>query len=478
MKKYLRFLSNKKYILAALFVTAFLGLGTTRVFAACSNDIIEGGVDSPQVLASKLNSGNGSNCYQDAASLQAAFRNIMTNFSGSGEADIALNDMKAANGNIVGGYLSVDADGSNHWLSLKDANGNNITLSDGYDKWDIGDQDEGFSPISAGRTTDGGYAYNIKGGQNEDYYAGGVGTRFAENSTNWVYIHLRETYSGDTQKTFIRDGKKYVPDFLVMKDCGNVIFTGLRPKAAPPTPPAENNRPVAAPVYPTNTTKFEANTSTVYLAGKGTDKDGDKTRVAIAYRYKKNGESDDRYSSWRYADMSSTGGVQVWSTLDRQGRQRNSRWFDVAKNRTYQYKVRAKDSKGAYSEWSGIWWFRIKDVTPPPPGEENDTPTISCTGITAVPSGGTLPLTVSFTANAITNYPNPNLQYIWNFGDNTSEQTTYTKETTHTYTTNGDIVATVNIKDKEGNIDSVNCPQTAKFTVSPWSSGDQNEVAP
>ncbi|PIZ00195.1 hypothetical protein COY62_03885 [bacterium (Candidatus Howlettbacteria) CG_4_10_14_0_8_um_filter_40_9] len=467
----------KGILIAGLFAVG-LFINASLVFAACSNDIIEDGVNSPAVLASKLNSGNGSNCYQDAASLQAAFRNIMTNFSGSGEAGIALNDMKVANGNIVGGSLSVEKGGSGHWLGIKDASGNNVKLSDGYDKWDFNDQKNGFSPISAGRTTDGGYVYDITGGQGEHYYAGGVGTRFAENSTSWVYIHLRETYSGDTQKTFIRDGKKYIPDFLVMKDCGNVIFTGIRPKATPPPTQLENNRPVAKPVYPANTTIFDANTPTVYLAGKGTDKDGNKTQIAISYRKKKTGASDSTYSTWKYADMSSTDGTQTWSSLGTQGNQRNSRRFSISNGTTYQYKVKAKDAKGATSEWSGIWWFRVKDVTPPPLEEENDTPTISCTSLTAVPSGGMLPLTVSFTANAITNYPNPSLQYIWNFGDNSSEQTTDTNTTTHTYTTNGDIVATVNIKDRDGNIDTVNCPQTARFTVSPWSDGEQGEVAP
>lgn len=479
-----KYLIFKGILIASLFIAGFF-INASIVFAACTNDIIEDGVNSPAVLASKLNSGNGANCYQDAASLQAAFRSIMTNFSGTAEANIALDDMKAGNSDIVGGYLYVQQGGSSHWLSIKDASGNNMNLSDGYDKWDIGDQKNGFSPISAGRTKDGGYVYDITGGQGEHYYAGGVGTRFAENSTNWVYIHLRETYSGDTQKTFIRDGKKYIPDYLVMKDCGNVIFTGLRPKPTPPPTQPENNRPVAKPVYPANKTTFEATTTKVYLAGKGTDEDGNKTKISIAYRYKKNGASNDTYSTWRYADMSSADGSQVWSSLGVQGTQRNSRNFSVLKGYTYQYKVKAKDAKDASSEWSGTWWFRIKSTTASIPDEDDQpddtpviTPTIICKNLKAEPSGGTLPLTVIFTATIETNYDSPKLQYVWDFGDGSLEQSTDIAQATHVYTNQSNITARVNVVDKDGRITPQDCPKEATFTVSPWSSGDQNEVAP
>lgn len=231
----------KKYIVRSLLISVLilpiLFISSPKVLAACSNDMIERdvstgvAVSSKIMLADKLNNGNGSNCYQTADTLAPDFNNIMTYLASPPEAAIALADMKAANGMIVGGYLHGDKNNaSGHYLEIRDGAGNAVSLSDGTTRWTVGDG-TGFNPVSFGRNpSSGGDVYGIEGIQGNTYYGDGIKARFANDYTSWVFIHLRRTSNTDLRKTYIMGGNKYIPDFLVMKACGNLVRTTISPK--------------------------------------------------------------------------------------------------------------------------------------------------------------------------------------------------------------------------------------------------------
>ncbi|PIZ00194.1 hypothetical protein COY62_03880 [bacterium (Candidatus Howlettbacteria) CG_4_10_14_0_8_um_filter_40_9] len=105
---------------------------------------------------------------------------------------------------------------------------------------------------------------------------------------------------------------------------------------------------------------------------------------------------------------------------------------------------------------------------------------ISCNALTAAPAGGTLPLTVTFTAGVVDSW-NHAITYLWDFSyDGTtfnSERQTSSNQTSFTFTTNGSQkVAVKGISDISTPVSG--CPSTVEFNVNPWSSSDQNEVAP
>ena len=97
-------------------VFALLFVSIPKTYAACSNDIIEGGVNSPQALASKLLGGNGDNCYQDSATLNVGFKNIM--------AAKSARTKKKVKKDIADGIAHIHASFNNTIITITDRQGN------------------------------------------------------------------------------------------------------------------------------------------------------------------------------------------------------------------------------------------------------------------------------------------------------------------------------------------------------------------
>jgi glucose/arabinose dehydrogenase len=90
-------------------------------------------------------------------------------------------------------------------------------------------------------------------------------------------------------------------------------------------------------------------------------------------------------------------------------------------------------------------------------------PTVSA--LTANPSSGSLPLNVNFTATASDPNGDP-LTYFWNFGDATSVTTT-TPSTAHVYPNAGVFVATVSVRDSNGNASATAANATVRAGNAP-----------
>jgi len=295
----------------------------------------------------------------------------------------------------------------------------------------------------------------------------------------------------------------------------------------------DNDPPTATNVsHDGNTTNgytFPAGTTPVQLLGKGVDPEDNQIQVKSKNRWKVTGAADTTYSTWAEA---------TYSALQTDNAGRNLQNVTTSNGRTYQWQMRTKDINGAESAWTSSWTFSVAAPTvttytlttsvfpagfgsvsgnsspysagatatikanpasadysfsswsgdcggsvnplsltmngnklctanfsflPPPPP--------SCDSVDAAPSTGTLPLLVKFTAKYTNLAPT---SFEWDFnGDGIIDRTTTINTTTNTYASTGTFNVSVKINYSLGS-----CTSTVTITTNPWSSSDQNEVAP
>ena len=83
--------------------------------------------------------------------------------------------------------------------------------------------------------------------------------------------------------------------------------------------------------------------------------------------------------------------------------------------------------------------------------------------VSAAPTAGAPPLTVSFNASASSDPdPGDSLTYVWDFGDGTATTETTSATTTHAYTTAGTYTATLRVRDNHG---ATSAPDSVRIDV-------------
>jgi glucose/arabinose dehydrogenase len=111
---------------------------------------------------------------------------------------------------------------------------------------------------------------------------------------------------------------------------------------------------------------------------------------------------------------------------------------------------------------------RIAAAQPP-----NNAPTAA---MTANPTAGTAPLTVTFDGSASSDPDaGDTLTYMWDFGDGTSSLETTSASTTHVYSTPGAFTATLTVRDSHG---ATSAPATVQIDVSTPLTSPQNVALP
>ncbi|WP_319548580.1 PKD domain-containing protein [Desulfogranum marinum] len=148
--------------------------------------------------------------------------------------------------------------------------------------------------------------------------------------------------------------------------------------------------------------------------------------LTITFDGSSSSDSDGTISSytWNFGDGSSITGKQVSHTFTDAG--------------TFTANLLVTDNQGLTSTTS-------IPIIATAPVQETNQPPVAAISITA--STGKAPLTVSFSASGSTDTDGTIASYTWNFGDGSSASGI---STTHTYTTEADYIATLQVMDDKG----------------------------
>lgn len=108
---------------------------------------------------------------------------------------------------------------------------------------------------------------------------------------------------------------------------------------------------------------------------------------------------------------------------------------------------------------------------------------IGCRPLKAEPKEGTVPLTITFTADIYDNLGHPIKEWYWDFDYNgkdfTLDRTTYTNQATFTFEQESiDRVIAVSGSSLEPGLTSRTCPATVSIVAENWSESNQIEIAP